>query len=205
VKRSGGRKQRSTSRASTALAVIVILFLAFGTVAGILASRGGGSTNTSDSSDAPAKITPGAEVNRLETQVAQDPSNVETVSVLANVLANSGRIAESVPWFQRAIDLSPTDEQLRLAFGRALARNGSAFDAELQLKKAVELAPDDPVAAFNLAELYDSMSPPRVDDARSWYQKVVDLAPDSVPATQARDRLAALDATPGAGSPVATP
>jgi cytochrome c-type biogenesis protein CcmH/NrfG len=186
------------------LAVIVILFLAFGTVAGILASRGG-STNTSDSSDAPAKITPGAEVNRLETQVAANPTDVQTISVLAEVLANSGRIAESVPWYQRAIDLSPDDEQLRLAFGRALARNGSAFDAELQLKKAVELAPDDPVAAYNLAELYDSMSPPRVDDARNWYQKVVDLAPDSVPATQARDRLVELDATPGAGSPVATP
>ena len=205
MNRRGGRKQRSTSRASTALAVIVILFLAFGTVAGILASRGGGSSSPSNSTDAPARITPGAEVNRLETRIASQPDDVQTIAVLAEVLANSGRIAESIPWYEKAIALTPNDVQLRLAFGRALARNGSAFDAELQLKKAVELAPADPVAAFNLAELYDSMTPQRLADAQTWYAKVVEIAPDSVPATQARDRLAQLDATPRAASPVASP
>jgi hypothetical protein len=42
-----------------------------------------------------------------------------------------------------------------------------------------------------------------MDEARTWYQKVIDLDPESVVADQARERLAELGAE--RGSPVASP
>lgn len=205
MNRRSGRQKRA-SLLSTVMAVVIILFLVLGTLGVIVSGRGGSSPNSSNSADGPARITPGSEVNKLETQVALNPDDAQSISILAEVLANSGRVAEAIPWYEKAVAQQPEDEQLRLAFGRALARNGSAFDAELQLQKAVDLAPTDPLAAYYLAQLYDQMSPSRLADARAWYQKAIDINPDSVVATQARQRLSELDATPTTGgSPAATP
>jgi cytochrome c-type biogenesis protein CcmH/NrfG len=147
-------------------------------------------------------ITPGAEVARLETRVATDPSDVDSMIVLAEVLSNSGRISESVRWFERALEVRPDDVPLRVAFAQALQRNQSYFDAEVQYRRALEVDPEYQAAAFYLASLYEELPSPRTDDAVNWYQRCIDIDPDSVIAGQARDRLTALT---GSGSPAASP
>lgn len=202
------RRGNRTSTAFAILAVVIILLLVFGTIATvIIGSGGGGASGTTN--DALGRVTPGAEVTRLETRIAAQPDDINSVAILAEVLANSGRVGESIPWFERAVTARPDDANLRLAFGRALARNGNQFDAELQLTKAVALQPNDPVMAFYLAQLYENMTPPRLQDARTWYERSIAANPESVVAGQARDQLATLsDATPAASpaaSPAATP
>ena len=49
---------------------------------------------------------------------------------------------------------------------------------------------------------YETREPPKLDEAREWYQRAIDADPESVIAGQARDRMAALD--PDA-SPAGTP
>jgi cytochrome c-type biogenesis protein CcmH/NrfG len=149
------------------------------------------------------EVTPGAEVARWETAVAENPEDANRIVVLAEVLANSGRINESIPWFERAIELRPDDAKLRVAFGRALQRGGSDFDAELQFKRAIELDPQNVSAAYYLAILYENLPQPRMNDARVWYERAIEIDPDSIIADQARSRLDELngvDATPTPGT-----
>jgi cytochrome c-type biogenesis protein CcmH/NrfG len=194
------RRNRSTanSRGFAIVAIGIIVFLLAGSVLLLIPIGGGGD----DEDDDVIRVTPGAEVSRLETVIAQNPDDIDSMVVLAEVLANSGRINESIPWFEQAIEARPEDPTLRIAFGRALQRANSDFDAELQLKRAVEIDPASSEAAFYLALFYESREPPRTDEARNWYQRAIDAAPDSVIAGQAQERLAALDPT---ASPVATP
>jgi cytochrome c-type biogenesis protein CcmH/NrfG len=193
------RGPATTNRPFTLLAIVIIIFLLASSLLILIPFGMGGDD---DGDDDVLRVTPGAEVSRLETTIADNPGDVDSMVVLAEVLANSGRITESIPWFERAIDQRPDDAALRLAFGRALQRAGTDFDAELQLKRAVELGPDDPANAFYLAMFYETREPPKLDGAREWYQRAIDADPESVIAGQARDRMAALD--PDA-SPEATP
>jgi cytochrome c-type biogenesis protein CcmH len=176
------------------VALIVVVFLLLSSLVILIPLGSGGD----DDDDAVILVTPGAEVARLETAIAENPDDIDSIVVLAEVLANSGRIAESIPWFERALERRPEDATLRLAFGRALQRAGNDFDAELQLTRAVELDPNNPAPAFYLGLFHESRQPPDLGQAREWYQRAADTNPDSVIAGQARDRLAAL-------SPTATP
>jgi cytochrome c-type biogenesis protein CcmH/NrfG len=194
------RRSSSTtnSRGFAILAIAIIVFLLAGSLLILIPIGGDGGSDDDDV----LRVTPGAEVSRLETVIAENPDDIDSIVVLAEVLANSGRINESIPWFERAIEARPEDATLRIAFGRALQRANSDFDAELQLKRAVELDPASAAAAFYLALFYETREPPREDDAREWYQRAIDAEPNSVIAGQAEERLAALDPT---ASPVATP
>lgn len=195
------RRSAASNRPFTLLAVVIIFFLLASSVL-ILIPFGFGDDDDDSVDDDVVRVTPGAEVSRLETQIAGNPDDVDSMVVLAEVLANSGRITESIPWFERAIEQRPEDATLRLAFGRALQRAGNSFDAELQLTRAVELDPADPAAPFYLGLFYESREPPQLDAAREWYQRAIDADPDSVIAGQATDRMAALDPS---ASPTGTP
>jgi len=125
------------------------------------------------------------------------------MGLLAEILANSGRIAESVPWYERAVARRPDDVALRIAFGRSLQRNGSDYDAQVQFRSALDVDPDHQAAAFYLANVFEEMAVPRFDDARIWYQRAIDADPDNVIAGQARERLDNIDesATPSNVTP----
>jgi tetratricopeptide (TPR) repeat protein len=88
----------------------------------------------------------------------------------------------------------PDNGRTRLAFGIALFRAGNPFDAEIQLKRAHELQPDRPDAAYYLGQLFEERENPDFAAAQEWYQAAIDIAPDSLTADQARQRLSELEA-----------
>lgn len=191
ARRSSSRARAGTNRIFVILAVAVIGLLMIGSVAAVFSSSGD-SDNIELREEPAVRITPGEEVSRLETVIAEHPEDADSIVVLAEVLSNSGRVSVSVPWYERAVELRPDDATLRIAFGRALQRNRGYFDAEVQFKQALEVDPDHQAAAFYLANLYEKMPTPRIAEAREWYKRTIEADPDSVIAGQARDRLAEL-------------
>lgn len=184
------------------MAVAVSALMIAGTLAALL--PGGGTSVDQNETDEPAiRVTPGAEVAKLETQVATNPDDAETIVVLAEVLANSGRLTESYVWYEKAIALRPDDPALRLAFGRALLRGEQWFDAELQLSRADELDPANATTAFYLGQLAEERPGGDLAVAVTWYEQAVERDPDSLVGQQARSRLA--DIGVDGASPTATP
>ena len=145
----------------------------------------------------------------IEDQMAvveENPDDIDAVLLLANILGNSGRLDEAIPYYEQAIDLAPEDASIRLDFARSLADGDLKQDAELQFQRVLEMNPDSQEALYYLAELYMSWEPPRTEDARSLYEQSIGIDPDSFIAQQAQDRLSSIGATPSAGaSPQATP
>ncbi len=142
-------------------------------------------------------------IEELEATVEANPDDVDSVLLLANVLANSGRLNEAIPYYEQAIDLAPDDPSVRLDFARALADGGYQADAELQFERVLEMRPDSQEAQYYLAELYMNWDPPREEEARELYEAAVESDPESFLAEQARNQLASFSGTPA--SPAATP
>src|SRR5688500_10329747 len=113
----GRRSKRRTnhSRAYIVLASVIVGVLVLGTVASVLADRGS-SDDSGDVEELNVQVTPGAEIARLQTQIAGNPDDVDSLVVLAEILANSGRASEAVPLFESAVERRPEDQALRLAF-----------------------------------------------------------------------------------------
>jgi tetratricopeptide (TPR) repeat protein len=171
-------------------------FLVVGSVALVigtaLESRSGGNNGVVDDR-------PGEELARLQTAVANDPEDVDSMAVIANILANSGRVDESIAWYERAVSGNPDDGDLRLAFGLALFQLGNDFDAELQLQRAHDMLPGTASPSFYLGQLYERRAVPDLEAATRYYRQAVEIAPDSIVGQQAQARLDDLE------SPSSTP
>ena len=130
-----------------------------------------------------------------------DSNDPSAAAALANYLANTSKLSEAIPWYEKAIALAPNDAIIRLDFAQSLAAGDMNGDAELQFQKAIELAPSDPQAHFYLGELYNGMNPQRTIDAIDQYQQTIELGPETFMAQRAQERLVAL----GVATPIASP
>lgn len=136
-----------------------------------------------------------------QTQVAENPDDVDEIVLLANLLGNTGRIQEAVPWYERALELAPSDEGIRLDFARSLAGAQLYTDAEAQFQRVLSDNPDNQTAHYYLAELYMSWNPARTDEAMRHYTRAVEIDPESFLAEQAQIELDSLGDTTTASSP----
>jgi cytochrome c-type biogenesis protein CcmH/NrfG len=139
---------------------------------------------------------------QLQKDATDNPNDAATQAALANYLANTGQFDQAVPYYEKALQLTPDDWALRLDFAQALMDNGKLSDSELQFDTILDTQPQNAQAWYYLAELYQKFTPPRTDEAIYAYQQVMRFDPGSFIATQAVDRLAALGV---AASPVASP
>jgi cytochrome c-type biogenesis protein CcmH/NrfG len=158
----------------------------------------------------PEEAADGATDDLIEEQRArleENPNDVGAMGLLAELLAYDGKLSEAIAWYQKALELDPTNTAIRLAFGQTLAEADLRNDAELQFLKVLQAEPSNYEAHYYLAELYRFWDPPRSDDAAFHYRRVIEIAPDAFLATRSGEMLVMMGyATPArSGSPAATP
>jgi cytochrome c-type biogenesis protein CcmH/NrfG len=149
-------------------------------------------------------------VAEQQTVVAQNPEDIEQVLLLANLLTNTGRIAEATEWYERALELDPGNNGVRLDFARSLQEHSLNADAEVQFLKVLESDPDNLPGHYYLAQLYMDWRPQRQGEAKALFERVIQINPDSFLAEQARVQLDSMGqttpiASPGVSTPVAGP
>jgi len=125
------------------MAGIMLLSLGIGVIGPVVidafdsaGSGGGNGTEVGESVEIAFRST--AEAN---------PDDPQAAIGLANFLANTGKLSDAIPWYEKAIELSPHDGSIRLDFARSLAAGAMNGDAELQFQKAIEL-PSGSASAF---------------------------------------------------------
>jgi tetratricopeptide (TPR) repeat protein len=111
---------------------------------------------------------------------------------------------EAMDWYERALDIAPDDNSIRLDFARSLQTNNMPTDAEAQFLLVLEADADSISGHYYLAELYMDWKPQRRDEARDHYERVLEINPDSFLAEQARLELQLMNQTSPASSPKAS-
>lgn len=205
-KRRKSAKQTKSMQSFNVIAVIVVLALVVGGVGTAVI------VELFDREPNEITVDPDA-IDSVEQgyrdRIAADPNDVAAIGALANYLDQTGNFQEAIQWYEKALMITPDDSEMRLYFASTLATHGKQLDAELQYKKLLEADPTDSALMLYLARLYRNWSPPRNEDAVTYYEMVLEYAPaESITRTLATEELAELTGTPVASpeaSPVASP
>jgi tetratricopeptide (TPR) repeat protein len=101
----------------------------------------------------------------------------ESNTGLGIALAESGRDAEAVKAFERALSIVPDDTRARQLLGTTLARLGRTSDSIQNLRAAIASDPDDPWPHHALGQVLHETG--ALDEAISAYESALRRAPES--------------------------
>ena len=109
-------------------------------------------------------------IKYLQRAFRQDPDDPDTLFALGYSLIRQSEPDWAVSMLARAVALNPQNPDIARTYGMALATLGWTQAAEIQLEKAYNLKKEDAEAPLALAILMGSSKPPRIDEAKKWYQ-----------------------------------
>ena len=109
-------------------------------------------------------------IKYLQRAFRQDPDDPDTLFALGYSLIRQQEPDWAVSMLARAVALNPKNPDIARTYGMALATLGWTQAAEIQLEKAHNLKKEDPEAPLALAILLGSAKPPRLEEAKKWYQ-----------------------------------
>src|SRR6476646_6689275 len=85
---------------------------------------------------------------------ALDPSSTDALTGMANIYMRGHRYTEAEEILRKLVALHPSDAGAHMQLGRMLAADGQPDGAIAELQEALKLAPNDPAAQRDLADLY---------------------------------------------------
>jgi tetratricopeptide (TPR) repeat protein/TolB-like protein len=122
-------------------------------------------------------------IAELRKAVQLSPRDAHAYAILAEVLLNQGSLAESEAMCAKAIELDENHSDAYCSLGVICIKRRDFRHAIGHLKKAVALAPEDPVARGNL--MYSLASVGQVSEAKKQLVAIIRLRPESVKAYNA--------------------
>ena len=109
-------------------------------------------------------------IKYLQRAFRLDPDDPDTLFALGYSLIRQSEPDWAVSMLARAVALNPKNSDIARTYGMALATLGWTQAAEIQLEKAYNLKKEDAEAPLSLAILLGSAKPPRIDEAKKWYE-----------------------------------
>ncbi|CAM2920436.1 tetratricopeptide repeat protein [Actinomyces slackii] len=140
----------------------------------------------------------------LKAAAEADPNDTESRQELGVMYINAALYEDAIPYFQQILDVDPDNVQALLAIGVAEYQSSDYDSAETHWRRTAELDPTAAEPWYNLGFLYMAQDPPKPDQARECWSKVIEVAPDSTMAASVRTHLEQIGtAAPSAGPTVA--
>ena len=114
-------------------------------------------------------------VDRFTEAVEANPEDAAALNNLGQVLVRSGRAAEAIPYFDRAIAVSSGTWSYHFNRARAHGELGSWPQAIAGYRAAAALFPDDYATQFNLGKALQANG--QLPDAIDAFERAIELAP----------------------------
>lgn len=134
----------------------------------------------------------------MRRAVAVAPENPAVWLGLGLAVLEQSKLDVAIAAFAQVVALDPKSARGHRFFGLALGRRGWVQAAEEELRRSLEIEPDDAGAHFNLAVFYLRRKPVAVELARRHYFRALDLGFEPDPALE--ESLKDSVAKPSAGS-----
>jgi cytochrome c-type biogenesis protein CcmH/NrfG len=153
-------------------------------------------TNTSTAAAQPtaadtATGQPPAFIVELQQRLAANPRDAEALSTYGDMLMQIKRYPQAADAYATLIDVDPQNASGHMRLGAALFYQGITGMAQIELKRAIDLDPNDVQAQFNYALAMSHGPKADLDAAAASWRIVVQLDPDGELGQQAKQMLGA--------------
>ena len=193
-RRSWARRLRRPVAVATGVAAVLAVVVAVYNLGGGSGIPGVGSNPVAGAAASPAIDT--ARVAQLMQKIAADPRDVASLQSLADIYYLANDFESSAGFLEKIVAIDATDVNARLALGASYFNLGKPDQAETQWRAVVAQEPNNLEAHYDLGFMYLSRTPADVTSARTEWQKVIAIAPDSDVARTIEQHLANLDTAP---------
>jgi tetratricopeptide (TPR) repeat protein len=116
----------------------------------------------------------------FETTLARNPGCYLCLNTLGMVEYESGRLAEAIERYERALSIKPNSAEAHNNLGNALVKTGRVSDAIGHYEQALRTAPNYVLAYNNLGGALLFLG--RLSEAREQYEAALRIMPDYEPA-----------------------
>lgn len=146
------------------------------------------SQNAPVQQEAPAKpqINPAdleAQIQSVRAQLSANPNNAALNVEMGNLLFDSDRFAEAIPYYEKALSLEPNNADVVVDLGVSYFYMKDYPKAEQLFNRALKIDPDHINALYNLGVV--ALQLQKIDQLMEAWGKLMQLAPNSTQAHQA--------------------
>ena len=134
-------------------------------------------------------------VQTMESIIEKDEGHVQALNYVAYTLAEENKDLEKAESYARkAVSLDPKDGYVLDTLGWVLYKQGKINDAIKYLEAAHKLAPQVPIIAEHLGDVYVKQA--MVEKARQMYKRALEIETEQVKVDSIQNKISALDANP---------
>ncbi len=127
------------------------------------------------------------EIADLEKIVAANPSDMNSLIKLANLQNDSGLHEKAIENYKKYLDKNPSDADARIDLGVCYYNTSNFSKAISEMETALKYAPKHQIAHLNLGIV--NLSAGNLQAAKEWFQKTVDIDPNSDAGKRAQELL----------------
>ena len=136
------------------------------------------STNTPDNSE---------EIKAQLEKLIQNPESVSLNIEMGNLLFDSGRYEEAIPYYQKSLSLNPRNIAVQIDLAVCFFNLRNFDQAILEMKKALDIDQNHTLGLFNMGIIYYNMGD--VDKAREYWQRLIAINPELKEAKRAQELM----------------
>jgi cytochrome c-type biogenesis protein CcmH/NrfG len=133
---------------------------------------------------------PAHELKELEVQLQKKPGHLPVLMRMAQIEHDRGELAEAATHLREALVSEPANADVHLELGRVLYEKGDRNEALKETEQALAINPKHIDAMYNLGAIHANLG--ETERARSYWEKVIESAPESESGKKARESLARL-------------
>lgn len=126
-------------------------------------------------------------INAMESEVQKDTTNTERIIQLAHLLNDSGFNEKAIRYYKMYLRSKPGDADAIVDMGVCYFKLKDYITAKAVMRRGLKVNPAHQIANFNLGIINLSAGYP--DSAKIWWQKTVDLGPETEIAKKAKQLL----------------
>jgi len=138
----------------------------------------------------------------LRALLISNPKNLDALIQLGNLYYDQGQHQQAVEWYGKALAIDPKNVNVRTDRGASYWSLNQPDAAIAEFQKSLQVDPNHPQTLYNIGLVYLQGKKNRAEAKKAW-EKLLTVSPDYPNRADIEQQLAALKATPPAGSPIA--
>ena len=145
---------------------------------------------TSPKLPAAVQDNPAHELKELAVQLRKKPGHLPVLMRMAQIEHDQGKLADAATHLREALVSEPANADAHVQLGRVLYEKGDWNEALKETEQALAINPKHVDALYNLGAIHANFGD--ADRARSYWERVIESAPESESGKKAREGLARL-------------